>query len=1551
MTNNIFANNLKKVFFITLAAAFIVSGFFIFSGTALAAARAASVTGSWNNTATWGGSSVPVAGDTVTINAGITVTVDTPAACTSITFIAPNTVNGITISGANSLTVSGAISTALPTADNRHTTIAVGAGSLSAGSIALAGAGSALRYTEITISTGSVTVSGNITSAGIASKITFTGAGTLNAGGNFMSGTAGTFTPSTGTVNCNKAGPQTVGAYIYNNLTLSGSGAKTFATATVNGVLSMEGTATVTVTNGVVTYGANATLQYNTATARTATLEEWLPTFVATGGVIIANTGKITLNAIKVVNAPLTINNGATLATGNFQITFGGNFVNNGGTFTGGSAPIVIANTMVAQSIAGFTTTGPVSMIKTAGTATFTGNVNGAGLTINGTGGTLNLGTGLTHTFTGVVTLTAGTLNGGSSTLNENMVSATAWNGTGTVFSAGTGTVNFGAAGAQTISASTTTFNNLTLSNSGVKTFTNANTFNGILSMAGTATIGGTVPTWSGTAAKTTAHGVLTTALGTYTQENYTPANWITLTGFKTAGDTAIDAATDLAGVTLAQNTATNGMAGVQTIAQTDAEALAAAKSAAHDALTDALALYTSTDYTADNWILLEGFNTTGIAAIGDATTLELVDTALSTATGGMDAVETIAETLAAAETAVKAYEDAPIITPADVTAAELLEVQANIAVVLVIDVTAKADFEARIAAQKLLVDAVKAAFTEAELQAAANIAVTDYEDALITTLPEVAVAEALKAPADSAVVLVLTEAVRTTLEERIAARTIVIAETKATLTEAAAQAAAETAVKAYEDAPITTLDQIIAAELLKAPADTSVALVLDPTTNADFALRISNQTTVIATQKAALEAEAAKDIISFNFAGLIPSVNGIITGTDIAVTVPSGTNVTALVPTITLSGGTVDPLSGVAQDFTKPVTYTVTAVDTTTKNYTVTVVVAATIFEDDFNSYSDGDLNGQGSWGGDTAFDVQGDVVKEGAKAVSGSGNVVTILKSGTGRGTGRITIYLRSSVTTDEVFFSLVNIGETAALAGANLLSDGRIVGWLGGAEVYVELLASYNVDQWYCVEIEWRASDKYVRFRLDGGNWTDWLANGSYSMAYAVKVRLYHNYTNGVGYWDYIAEEPAPVTLQTIAITYPADKLSYFVGESLDLTGLEVTGTYSDVSTKVETITEANITGFDSSVGVTGQILTITFGGKTVTYAINVLAANQTAPDNNGDATVNNTTPQVVITNPTQAVDITISSGTTNPTIDVSEFITDGEGTLPEITINSDVADVFIPDGTTVTSADTNWDGIIAVPTVTTVTLPDVAGETETLGTAIEVGFSGVKLSFDKAVRILLPGQAGKRAGYIRTGIDFTEITNTCVSPDDQVAVDADLVGPKEDCKIDASNGLDLVIWTKHFTTFATYTQTPAPAPAPPGGQQILYSPTPPAAPQVLGIATFNFTANLQLGMQGDAITELQKRLTAEGVYSGPITGYFGPLTLGGVKAYQKKYGISQTGTVGPLTRGQLNASQVAGVSTVNVEAIRTQIASVQAQLVVLIQQLIQMLRAQLQAQVQQ
>ncbi len=82
-----------------------------------------------------------------------------------------------------------------------------------------------------------------------------------------------------------------------------------------------------------------------------------------------------------------------------------------------------------------------------------------------------------------------------------------------------------------------------------------------------------------------------------------------------------------------------------------------------------------------------------------------------------------------------------------------------------------------------------------------------------------------------------------------------------------------------------------------------------------------------------------------------------------------------------------------------------------------------------------------------------------------------------------------------------------------------------------------------------------------------------------------------------------EPVLPTIESIVITTPANKLIYTVGDALDITGLVVTGTYSDGSTKAETIAPADIAGFDSSVPVSGQVLTITFVGQTATYTITV------------------------------------------------------------------------------------------------------------------------------------------------------------------------------------------------------------------------------------------------------------------------------------------------------------------------------------------------------------
>lgn len=93
-------------------------------------------------------------------------------------------------------------------------------------------------------------------------------------------------------------------------------------------------------------------------------------------------------------------------------------------------------------------------------------------------------------------------------------------------------------------------------------------------------------------------------------------------------------------------------------------------------------------------------------------------------------------------------------------------------------------------------------------------------------------------------------------------------------------------------------------------------------------------------------------DILTFGFDALIPAVAGTVDATNhtVTLTVPYGTDVTTLVPAITLPcGATINPLSGVAQNFTSSVIYTVTAQDgITTQPWTINVSIDAGISNTD---------------------------------------------------------------------------------------------------------------------------------------------------------------------------------------------------------------------------------------------------------------------------------------------------------------------------------------------------------------------------------------------------------------------------------------------------------------------------------------------------------------------------------------------------------------------------------------------------------------------------
>lgn len=69
-------------------------------------------------------------------------------------------------------------------------------------------------------------------------------------------------------------------------------------------------------------------------------------------------------------------------------------------------------------------------------------------------------------------------------------------------------------------------------------------------------------------------------------------------------------------------------------------------------------------------------------------------------------------------------------------------------------------------------------------------------------------------------------------------------------------------------------------------------------------------------------------------------------------------------------------------------------------------------------------------------------------------------------------------------------------------------------------------------------------------------------------------------------------------------------------------------------------------------------------------------------------------------------------------------------------------------------------------------------------------------------------------------------------------------------------------------------------------------------------YDFKKGLSLYSSGEEVKSLQTALTKESVFTGNIDGFFDLNVYYAVKKFQKKYGISQVGTVGVITRGRLN-----------------------------------------------
>jgi hypothetical protein len=164
---------------------------------------------------------------------------------------------------------------------------------------------------------------------------------------------------------------------------------------------------------------------------------------------------------------------------------------------------------------------------------------------------------------------------------------------------------------------------------------------------------------------------------------------------------------------------------------------------------------------------------------------------------------------------------------------------------------------------------------------------------------------------------------------------------------------------------------------------------------------------------------------------------------------------------------------------------------------------------------------------------------------------------------------------------------------------------------------------------------------------------------------------SYSGTSGNYTLIVNPAAP-TLTGITITTPATKTTYTVGDTLDITGLVVTGTYSDSSTQVEPITSSDVTGFDSSTANPAETLTITYDGFTATYDVAINAPSVVTP----------TLGSIAITTPATVLTYTVGDSLDITGLVVTGTMSDQSTQVEPIT----TADVTGFDSSTANSAET-------------------------------------------------------------------------------------------------------------------------------------------------------------------------------------------------------------------------------------------------------------------------
>jgi hypothetical protein len=175
----------------------------------------------------------------------------------------------------------------------------------------------------------------------------------------------------------------------------------------------------------------------------------------------------------------------------------------------------------------------------------------------------------------------------------------------------------------------------------------------------------------------------------------------------------------------------------------------------------------------------------------------------------------------------------------------------------------------------------------------------------------------------------------------------------------------------------------------------------------------------------------------------------------------------------------------------------------------TSALLFAAWTYEQSFDALTNGDLNGQDSWSGSTAFDVQSTVSCGGAKSVEFVSGAGSISRAFSATSTADMFFQIRRAPANQDFFLTFFS-GATELIYIRTRGTDGTIAGYNSGTTLYVNAIAGFSFDTCYTVNVQWDDGAQPDKWRLRvyssgaWGSWTAWLnTNSAYSSMDAMAI----------------------------------------------------------------------------------------------------------------------------------------------------------------------------------------------------------------------------------------------------------------------------------------------------------------------------------------------------------------------------------------------------------------------------------------------------------------